>query len=409
MRKNLQILVIDDDLISRKCIKKALDDQYEVYTAVDGVSGIQEAKDKLPDIIFLDVEMPGINGFETCDQLKGCKSTAAIPVVFLSARGSLRERMLGYEVGAVDYFIKPFDKAELLARLAVLLSYQERHEVLLDKFQDASNTAMTAMKGSGELGQIMSFVEKSYTIEKFPELAYAIFQTLRVFSLNVCCVFRGENETSFYSSSGEIKPLEKELIQMLFDEHRFHDFGRRTQINYPNISILIKNMPLEDMERYGRYKDLIIPMLTAADDRITIIDAHKALYDQTQSLNKSMDVVKATLGEVTQSIQDNQSMAAKLMQLMMAKLEERIPSMGMDDDQEKFVISTVEDCVQEVISLQEKGADDMNSFNIVLKAVQHLANKQNKLIKSVFIRDDAVDHLVKPGQNDTNDLGVDLF
>ena len=168
-------------------------------------------------------------------------------------------------------------------------------------------------------------------------------------------------------------------------------------------------MPLEDMDRYGRYKDLIIPMLTAADDRITIIDAHKALYDQTQSLNKSMDVVKATLSEVTHSIQGNQDMAAKIMQVMMEKLEDRIPTMGMEDDQEKFVLGTVEGCIQEVLTLQEKGSEDMKSFNLVLKAVQHLANKQNKLIKSVFIRDDGVDHKVEPGQNDTDDMGVDLF
>lgn len=408
MKNRVRVLVIDDDLISRKYISKALRDNHEVITAINGEQGLELAKKERPDVIFLDVEMPGINGFETCDKLKNDPSTKHIPVLFLSGRGSLRERMLGYEVGADDYFVKPFEKDELLAKISVLMSYQQRHDVLLTQCKTASDTAMTAIKGSGELGHVMGFVDRSYKIENFDELAYLLIQTLAGFQLNTCIALRCENQTLYYGSNGDVKPLEKELITMLWDNHRFHDFGCRTQINYPKVSILIKNMPIDDMDKYGRYKDFLTPILTATDDKITIIDAHKALYDQTKDLNNSMEVVKATLTEITGTIEQNHANATKIMQDMFESLEDNVPRMGMEDDQEAFVLNIVEHAIQDVIKLQDKGNEAVGSFKLLMSAMQHLATKQKKLIDRVFIREESVDHFPS-SDDDTGELGIDLF
>jgi len=99
-------------------------------------------------------------------------------VVFLSSRSSLRERILGYEVGAVDYFVIPFSCEELLAHFDVLKNYKERHDVLIRKYEDASKVAMVAMKGTGELACILNFVEKINQIESYAELAHVIIMTL---------------------------------------------------------------------------------------------------------------------------------------------------------------------------------------------------------------------------------------
>lgn len=89
----------------------------EVLTARDGVTGVQRAGLTLPSLILLDVEMPGIDGYETCRRLKAATATRDIPVIFMTVRDSTEDKVRGFELGAVDHVTKPFDAAELVARV----------------------------------------------------------------------------------------------------------------------------------------------------------------------------------------------------------------------------------------------------------------------------------------------------
>ena len=113
-----KVLIIDDDIVVRKSLAKSLSIHYQILSAVNGEQGIEMVAQEQPDIVLLDVEMPGMNGYEVCDKLKHNSSTQDIPVIFLSSRSNLRERMLGYEMGGTDYIVKPCDTEELLARAA---------------------------------------------------------------------------------------------------------------------------------------------------------------------------------------------------------------------------------------------------------------------------------------------------
>jgi len=90
---------------------------YEVITARDGASGLRRAREIRPSLILLDVEMPGIDGYETCRRLKASAETCEIPVIFMTVRGATDEKLRGFELGAVDHLTKPFDASELVARV----------------------------------------------------------------------------------------------------------------------------------------------------------------------------------------------------------------------------------------------------------------------------------------------------
>jgi DNA-binding NarL/FixJ family response regulator len=90
---------------------------YEVLTARDGETGVQRARSTRPSVILLDVEMPGIDGYETCRRLKASAETRDIPVLFITVRDDAEAKLRGFEVGAVDYVTKPFEAAELVARV----------------------------------------------------------------------------------------------------------------------------------------------------------------------------------------------------------------------------------------------------------------------------------------------------
>lgn len=90
---------------------------FEVLTARDGESGVRRARETRPSLILLDVEMPGIDGYEACRRLKASDETRDIPVIFMTVRDGAEDTLRGFEVGAVDYVTKPFEAAELVARV----------------------------------------------------------------------------------------------------------------------------------------------------------------------------------------------------------------------------------------------------------------------------------------------------
>jgi DNA-binding response OmpR family regulator len=110
-----RILVADDDPVILRLLQVNFNlEGYEVYTATRGEEALEKAKEHLPDIILLDVMMPGVDGWEVCRRLKEDHATAAIPVIFLSARAQDQDRRRGYELGVVAYVTKPFDPGELI-------------------------------------------------------------------------------------------------------------------------------------------------------------------------------------------------------------------------------------------------------------------------------------------------------
>lgn len=116
-----QILVIDDEEIIIKSIERTLRKDYQVSVAYSGVQGLKAARRIKPDLIMLDVMMPGMDGYETCRELKKDPILASIPVIFLSALASVDSKVVSLEAGADDYLVKPFDIRELQLRIKAVL------------------------------------------------------------------------------------------------------------------------------------------------------------------------------------------------------------------------------------------------------------------------------------------------
>jgi len=120
------ILVVDDDANNLAVVRDCLVAfTYTVLVAEDGESAIKRADYARPDLILLDIMMPGIDGYETCRRLKALKSTHDIPVLFMTALAETGNKVKGLEAGAVDYITKPFQREELQARIAVHLHNRE--------------------------------------------------------------------------------------------------------------------------------------------------------------------------------------------------------------------------------------------------------------------------------------------
>ena len=380
MSSHLNILAVDDDKISQKMIGRALaDEAFSVSYADNGAEGLQKAQDETPDLIILDVEMPGMNGYEVCEKLRASDLTRCIPVVFLSSHSTLRERMQGYEAGADDYLVKPFEAADLVAKLKILGRYREEQKTLQSQIAQAEKTARIAMTGSSELGIAMQFVEKSYAYHNFADLGDSLLRVCQQFDLSCLLTVLDNDEYLWFSLDEAIKPLEKEMIEMVDRQQRFVDFGQRTIVNFTSLSLLVRNMPLDDMERYGRMKDLLPVLLSAVDSKVKAIQADIALSQQSEELMRSFGQVRSRLYYLAKTLISNQHESAELLHKMVSDLNTDLLRMGLEDDQEAYILHRIDSAIEDAKQQLDASATLYHSFNGILATLKETTRNQQQL------------------------------
>jgi diguanylate cyclase (GGDEF)-like protein len=144
------ILIVDDNPTNLSVLSHALKDAgFKNRVAMDGESAIEQVNEEPPELILLDIQMPGIDGFETCARLKANPNTEEIPIIFITASADLTNKVKGLSVGAVDYITKPFQHEEVIARVKVHLTIR----FLTRKVQEQ---AIALQKANQELNRLVN-------------------------------------------------------------------------------------------------------------------------------------------------------------------------------------------------------------------------------------------------------------
>ncbi|MDK9699292.1 MAG: response regulator [bacterium] len=118
---NPKILVVDDSPVNREICRRSLANAFTIIEAESGEDCLQKVKEQKPNLILLDIMMGGIDGFTVLENLNSDPTTSGIPVLLLTAKGDIKDKQRGFELGAMDYITKPFDRLELLARVEARL------------------------------------------------------------------------------------------------------------------------------------------------------------------------------------------------------------------------------------------------------------------------------------------------
>ncbi|UCH21393.1 MAG: two-component system response regulator [Deltaproteobacteria bacterium] len=213
------VLVVDDAEINLEILAAALDKDYEVRVASDGKSALEIIKEKAPDLVLLDILMPGMDGYEVCRRLKKNSNTRDIPVVFITGMNQVQSKTRGFELGAVDYITKPFDIHEVRARVKTHLTNTLAKKILENR---TINLEEKVKERTREL-----WLTQEVTIECMASLA----------------------ETRDPETGGHIKRT-KEYVRILAEQLKCHpkfsDF-----LNDESIDLICKSAPLHDIGKVG--------------------------------------------------------------------------------------------------------------------------------------------------------------
>jgi DNA-binding response OmpR family regulator len=121
MQKGPRILVVDDDQTNLKFLKEILDDDYQLLTVTSGEAALNIIHTFDPQVMLLDIMLPGISGYEVCKTIRQDAKLSQMKIILISAKAMVNERQKGYESGADDYITKPFDHEELLVKIRTIL------------------------------------------------------------------------------------------------------------------------------------------------------------------------------------------------------------------------------------------------------------------------------------------------
>ena len=346
-----------------------------MQTVESGPACLEVVEDFDPQVILLDVSMPKMNGYEVCKAIKENPNTQHIIVMFVSARGSVEERMEGYSVGAEDYIIKPFGQGELKAKLSHLGQLLQEKDLLAQQVEDATSTAFSAMANSSEMGQIVNYIEQIGNIETLPKLAEALCQCLRGLGLNCNMEIRLEGQLHHFASTGVCSPIVIELFEILRNKGRLHEFTNRILVNYPMLSILILNMPDDDPDKHGRLRDHICFIASVTEQQLLAIATKRKLAQQHDDLEEAITMVQSKFNNMIALLDKNRQENERVFRSLQEMFEERIPTMGLDEDQELFIYRNVDKAIQSSVAREESVHEIKTAFHDIEEDLKLLSKK----------------------------------
>jgi DNA-binding response OmpR family regulator len=169
MQQSSTVLIVDDSAVSTTVLSNFLMiNHFNVLTQNSGEKALQllALSSSNPDLILLDVMMPGISGFETCQQLKENPKTQEIPVVFMTALSNIEDKIKAFELGAVDYVTKPFQQGEVLARINTHLTIRRLQQQLITKNAELETQHALALKLNAQLQHQNEELQTQYRLTK---------------------------------------------------------------------------------------------------------------------------------------------------------------------------------------------------------------------------------------------------
>jgi len=323
------LLVVDDEPINIEIFEEALEENYSLEFAETGERCLEKLNTLSPELILMDVNMPGMGGIEACKQIKSNPELSHIPVIFVSALGLPEERASGYRAGGEDYITKPFEEDELLTKIELILGTLQEKSALQQNHQEAMSMAMTAMTQAGEMGEVMHFTRDSFHCATLESLAQRLLESLEQFELESTIRMTLNKTDYFFSSSGIVGGREEIAMEHVREKGRFLHFGKRTVINFQNISVLIKNMPVNEEEKYGRLNDITGMLIEGADARIVGIE-------MSSSLVTLIKTTRDVLAEIELSRKASEQKSTEILDDLVNSVEWSFINIDLSEQQEDY-------------------------------------------------------------------------
>ncbi|NML26124.1 response regulator [Zoogloea dura] len=366
-----KVFIVDDDpssrLVSSFCFKSA---EFEVVQLESGEACLA-ALDQVPDIVLLDIEMPGLDGVTTCKAIReaGLMSTQ---VIFVSVRNDLETRLRAYDAGGNDYIVKPVLPDELEPKVAVAKHVLEQQRELEERVEQASSIAFSAMSSAAELGTVLHFLQSSFASHSVAGLNAALADALNQYGVEYILELRAGGESVCFSGQGAATQLEKSILEHVRLMDRIFQFHDRMVINYPSITLLVHGLPIEDETRLGRMRDNLALLVEGADSRLKALSGQVLLSRQARGIGDAAIRLSAALEVIEQEQATLRLNALCVMDTFIAELERSFVHLGLSERQEALLSDMARKAAAQVGGVLSQGRTTTDHLHEVGQSLRHL-------------------------------------
>ena len=374
-----RIFIVEDQPTLRSNLRQLLElEGYAVEEAADGASALSRLDalaalpEQRPQLVLLDVGLPDMEGYVICRHVLQDPRLLHVPVIFLSGRVELEDRMAGYEAGAEDYIAKPYVNAELLSKIGVALrNGQTRHaqHELQGQVANAMQAAFTAMSSASEIGVVLQFMKGSFALQDNAALQHSMLQALQDLGLDASIQLRSLRGVSTVNAEGPCGQLETGLVETLARRGHIVDAGRVTVFSYGQVSLAVKNMPREDGERNGRLRDNLAFLTEGAATRLAALDAAWQQLQQAAVLAQLVGCARETLRVVDERFRYQQWASGDIMLRLRENIDRAFVRLGLTEGQERMIAQLITSASEECALLSEQGVDVEVSMKALLTAL----------------------------------------
>jgi hypothetical protein len=242
------------------------------------------------------------------------------------------------------------------------------NDQLKEQIKYATEMAFIAMSDTSDLGVNIQFMLDANTCNNLDELGMRLLQAIQSYGLKATIQLRGEFETKNMEGNGMVREMEAALLWELKDGGRYVDFSKRSVMNYEQVSILVKNMPVDDSKKYGAIKDNVFSLLQGADARIKALDNIRRIREEQKLIAALTLRMQSVMADIDDGYQLVMKDIADVVEEMADKIQGVIEFLGLHEDQERALETIMEYGIGQTNGIFAKGIQLDSQFkNLVIE------------------------------------------
>lgn len=359
---DLRVLIAGDDIEYCRLLASVLQKSCHVEQVHCGAETLAVYERNDADILLLDVGLPDMSGYDVCRSLERIRPREWRSVVLVSAHNRMEDKLAAYDAGGDDYFTKPIQLSEFVAKMKTLATYTKSKKDLLSQNQQARKLAFDSMAEVALYGRVVDLMRNLMGCHDHAALAEQFFASMDALGLKVSLRY-SEPVLRCFSAPGQVcSPIELNLFEVLAHSGRLQHHGKRTLVNGRYVGFLVKNMPVEDEIAYGRLKDLVAVIVEALDASFVAIARQQALSCAVGDLNALTKRITSQIFAENSPVQES----VQRLETLMKQLESSFDFLDLNADQERFLYGVLHQGVLDVTSVVEALAgmrDELTEIN----------------------------------------------
>jgi CheY-like chemotaxis protein len=375
-----RVLVVDDDAGIRATLAATLEDDFQVVAVASGDEAVTVAASGDFDAVVLDVEMPGMDGYEACKRLRALPQGGALAVLFHSAHCDVNERLRGYEAGGDDYLAKPFDPLELKAKLTSLMHRSERQWAVAGQLEEMTQTALTTADMVGEVGVVLDCQRELAACATPEAVARCLLDALSKLSLDGCVRIHADPAPCALNARGPVTVLEGSILdhlERLDAEKLVHGLGPHAGFRREGLRLFVRDlcidrpadMDQERAERMGRHVDNIALLVDATTARLATIEAGRAVAELADT-KELVQLACEALSNLSAREHVLRMQVREVFERLRDQLEDSFISLALNEDQEQRLSHAVHSHGEQAIKLLDSGLEIQDQLRRIIESLR---------------------------------------